>query len=94
MNLGALTRISGPTEHGMCETTVDTQLNTYAHAASDREVSVAEDNTTKTTTYTGPSNQYSLNMNLQKVLATVTRTGPSVSESMKGQLASYVRAGQ
>lgn len=66
----------------------------YTHAASDREVSVAEDNTTKTTTYAGPSNQYSLNMNLQKVLATVTRTGPSVSESMKGQLASYVRAGQ
>lgn len=66
----------------------------YIEATSDREVNVADDNTTKTTVYSGPSNQYSLNVNLQKVLATVTKTGPNVSESMKGQLASYVRAAQ
>lgn len=66
----------------------------YTHAANDREVSVADENPPKTTTYAGPSNQYSLNVSLQKVLATVTKTGPNVSESMKGQLASYVRAAQ
>ena len=66
----------------------------YTHATSDREVNVADDKPTKTTTYAGPSNQYSLNLNLQKILVTVTKTGPNVSESMKGQLASYVRAVQ
>lgn len=55
---------------------------------------MAEENKEKTISYVKTSNQYALNVNLQKVLSNVTRTGPTVSESMKGQLASYVRSSQ
>lgn len=55
---------------------------------------MAEKNETKATTCGDLSNQYSLSANLQNVLNTVTKTGPNVSESMKVQLASYVRAAQ